>query len=1084
MKLAFFCLLAVLILTVQAFSQQSTSPNFFDIQKRSLEYFKARQSAPSKPEKDGKHEREDGSYANYKRWEWFWKQRVTPDGKFPNPMVIFNETVKKQNDKNKKGDITLSPTANAQWKPRGPFGTSSEGGAGRVNRIHLNPAFPNDVWAGTAAGGAWKSTDKGNTWTVKTDGIPILGVTDIATVASDPNIIYLATGDGDGVLYDKDVQDYVSYSLGVIKSTDGGATWQATGLNWQTSNARLISRLLVSPTNPNLVLAATSQGVYRTVDGGTTWTITQNGRFYDMEFKPEDPTTLYASTGNEIYKSVNEGSSWIKLNTGIPSNVGRVAIGVSSYNSDMIYAVCASKNNWGFGGFYSSSNAGQTWQAKTTKLNLLGYEADGNDSPKEEFQGWYDLAIAVSPSSSQDVYVGGINIWKTTNGGTSWTCNAHWYGDNGLPYVHADIHDLAVSESSPSTVYTGSDGGVFQTTNDGRTWNDISAGLGIMQFYRIASSSSSPILLGGAQDNGTNMLKNGEWKLVNDGDGMNCLIDPNNPNTLYASAQSGDISRSTDGGENFPSFINSDITNEPASWVAPYVFDPTNSKSIYAGFVNVWKYNSTSNKWRKISNLVNGNTLNYIAVAPSDTNYVYAGNDDELSFTSNGGKSWNAITVPSQIGSITHLAVHPKNPQKIWITISGYESKKVLESGNAGEAWTDISAGLPSIPINCILYQSNSPDRLYVGTEAGVYYRDNDLLQWQAYNEGLPNVIVSDLTINYNTKKLMAGTFGRGVWEGNLITCTAAPVSMAVAGGKAIVCNGDSVMVTATGGFSSYVWSNGATTQSIYVKTAGEYSVTATDVQGCSSVSPTLVFTVSTAKIPAIKGSNADSTTCEGNPISLDIGFGFAGFSIKWSTGDTTRSIRVSKPGTYTVMTVSAGGCVGLSKPFIVKSGVSPEKPTILISKDTLIASPANAHQWYIDGAQLFGATARWFIPPKETLGKKASVAAFNEGGCYTISDDYMITVTSVEEEKYQQAFSLYPNPAGEVVTLDMNLETLAPVSVEITNPSGSSVQKHEFTPEGLSIRQNISLKELPVGAYIVTARSSGKTWIRKITKE
>ncbi len=1076
MKLAYFCVLTVLVLTAQAYSQQSTSPNFFDIQKQTSEHFKTLKTSSSNKEK------KDGAWANFKRWEWFWKQRISPDGQFPNPMTVYNETVKKQADQKMNGIAPLSSVA-AEWKERGPFGVPDKGGAGRVNRIHLNPAFPNDVWAGTSAGGAWKSTDKGQTWSVKTDAIPILGVTDIATIATDPNTIYIATGDGDVVMSSPSIQDYISYSLGVMKSTNGGVSWQTTGLNWQTSNARFINRLLVSPANPQVLLAATNQGIYKTIDGGTTWSITQPGYFMDMEFKPEDATILYASYGSGIYKSVNEGSTWTKLSTGIPSNIGRIAFGVGPANPEMVYAVCASTSNWGFGGFYTSTDAGLSWQLKSSKPNLLGYEANGSDPQNEYFQGWYDLAIAVSPLSSQVVYVGGINIWKTTNAGLSWACNAHWYGDNNLPYVHADIHDLAISESNPLAVFTGSDGGVARSANDGKTWDDMSQGMGIMQFYRIASSASnSTVIMGGAQDNGTNLLRNGKWVQVNDGDGMNCLIDPTNPTILYASAQEGDISRSTDGGANFPGFINSDITNEPASWVAPYVFDPKDSKIIYAGFVNVWKYNPATTKWVKISDLANGNTLNYLAVAPSDPNYIYAGNEDDLSYTFNGGKSWQDISLP-QKGNVSHLAVHPTIPNKIWITVAGYTNKKVYQSDDSGETWKDISTGLPSIPVNCIIYQNNSPDRLYVGTEAGVYYRDNELNQWQAYNDGLPNVIVSDLTINYGANKLLAGTYGRGVWEANLITCTTSPVTIAVTGGKSVICDGDSVRLTAKDGFASYKWSNGAISQSIFVKAAGEYRVTATDEKGCSTVSPSVIVSVSAKKIPAIKGNHADSTACEGNPITLDIGFGFTGYTIQWSTGDTTSSIKVTKPGTYIVLAISHGGCVGTSKTYIVKPGIAPLKPTISTSNDTLIASSAMSYQWYIDGTLLSGATNQWLIPPAGTLGKKATVAVFNDAGCSAASDDFIITITSIEEEKSEQSVRLFPNPAGQVLSLEITLETIAPISVEITSAAGVSVQTHEFAPESLVSKENISLEELPVGAYIVTIRSGGKLWIRKITK-
>ncbi|MBS1536455.1 MAG: T9SS type A sorting domain-containing protein [Bacteroidetes bacterium] len=1054
------------------YSQQNISPNFFDIQKQSLQYFTSKKST-----------KEDDSWAKYKRWEWFWKQRVTPDGQFPNPMAVYNETVKKQAELKKSGAQILSGVT-ANWKERGPFGSADGGGAGRVNRVHLNPFFPNDVWAGTAAGGAWKSTDKGLTWKVKTDGIPILGVTDIATVSSDPNVVYIATGDGDGDITSTNVQDHISYSLGVMKSTDGGTTWATTGLNWQTSNARLISRLLVSPTNPQLLLAATSQGIYKSVNGGTTWTITQNGYFMDMEFKPNDASNLYACSGSAIYKSVNEGSTWTKLTTGIPTSIGRIALGVGSANPEMVYALCTSQSNWGFGGFYSSTNAGQTWQLKSSTPNILGLESDGSDPATEQFQGWYDLAIAVSPASSQEIYIGGINIWKTTNGGLSWFCNAHWYGDKGLPYVHADIHDLAVSEENPSMIFSGNDGGVFRTSDKGKTWADLSNGMGIMQFYRIASASvSTDLIIGGAQDNGTNLLKNEKWSEVNDGDGMNCLIDPNNSNILYAGAQEGDISRSTDGGANFPSFINTNITNEPGSWVTPYVFDPTNSKILYVGFINVWKYNPTTLKWSKISKL-NGSPLNYLAVAPSDVNYIYAGNEGELSYTSNGGTSWQGITAP-QLGNISHLVVHPSSPRRLWLTMSSYTNKKVYESNDAGQTWVDVSAGLPSIPINCIVYQNNSPDRLYVGTEAGVYYRDNDLNQWQQYNDGLPNVIVSDLQINYTANKLLAGTYGRGVWEANLINCTSsATVTVTVTGSKTTLCDGDSVKLTATDGFSSYRWSNGATTQSIYAKEAGEYIVTITDSKGCPASSKPIIIAVSTKKIPTIKGDHTDSTACEGNPITLDIGFGFSEYSLKWSTGDTTRKIKVTQAGVYSVTATNSAGCVGASSKFIVKQGIAPAKPTITMSGDTLISSVANGYQWYVDGLPLAGATSRWFIPPSGTLGKKATVAVFNSGGCSTTSDEYVITVTSVAEQSVERGLLLYPNPARQTITLEATLESIASVVIQITNTLGANVQTIELIPENLQVVENISLKELSAGTYIVTIKSGGKIWLRKITKE
>ncbi|MBI3258395.1 MAG: hypothetical protein HYZ54_02775 [Ignavibacteriae bacterium] len=937
---------------VRGQEKQTTELNFFEIQKKANEFYKNVKTE----DENGKELPEAGGYAQYKRWEWFWQQRVTPDGKFPNPMVIFNETAKSRAQQlrrlQKQDAATLSPT-DSKWKEIGPFGVPVGGGAGRVNRIHLNLDFPSNMWVGTAAGGAWLSTDKGQTWTPKTDGIPALGVTDIATTVSDPNLIYIATGDGDGT--GSGVQNPMSYSVGVLKSTDGGTTWEPTGLNWQTSNARKIHRLLISPTNPQILFAGTDGGIYRTVNGGETWTLIQNGNIYDMEFKPDDSKMIYACTGNSVFRSSNEGVSWQGLSTGISGSIGRIALAVTSDDPEKVYALCTRAGYWDFGGLYSSSNSGQNWQIKSNSPNILGRSLAGNDGDNQ--QGFYDLAIAVSPGNSNVIYVGGINIWKSTNGGSSWSINAHWTGDGGKPYVHADIHDLVTTEDNTSAVFAGTDGGVSQTKNNGNTWTDLSTGMGIMQFYRISSSASNAYtILGGAQDNGTNLLKNeNNWSQVYGGDGMNCLIDQTNSKVMYAAIQYGTISRSQDGGGNFSGFAGSSYVTsgaERGAWVTPYVLDPSLPLVVYVGYRNVWKFAPSTSKWSKISNFSNIDVLYHLAIAPSSNSYMYAGTPGTMYRTSTGGTSWEPMTLPG--GNISSITIHPTSPRKIWLTASVYSGKSVFQSDDGGNSWTDISDGLPNIPVNCLVYQKNSPDRLYVGTDAGVYYRDNSSGQWLQYSDGLPNAIVTAIEINYSASKLRAGTFGRGLWEADLVNCNAPAVTVAISGGKTSICDGDSVQLTAKAGFNSYRWSTGATSQSIFVKQSGNYSVVGTDGSGCSGSSPVTTITVATRKIPTIKGDIADSTACEGKPITLDIGFGFTAYKIKWSTGDTTRKIIVKNAGEYTVTATNDAGCVGKSAIYTVKAGLAPPVPTISANKDTLIAPLNDKYQWKIAGIDVY----------------------------------------------------------------------------------------------------------------------------------
>ncbi|MBS1538859.1 MAG: T9SS type A sorting domain-containing protein [Bacteroidetes bacterium] len=1057
---------------------QSIEPNFFEMQKKALEFYKDIKTE----DLDGKELPESGGYAQFKRWEWFWSQRVSPDGKFPDPMILYNETAKAKSDQlrrlKKQGAAVLSPNV-ADWKEIGPSGPPIGSGAGRINRVHLNPEFPNNIWVGTAAGGAWLSVDKGQTWTSKTDGIPSMGVSDIATTGSDPNVIYIATGDGDGS--GGNIQSPISYSVGVMRSNDGGQTWQPTGLNWQTSNARVIRRLLISPSDPKILLAATNQGVYRSINSGVTWAIVQNGNMYDLEFKPGEPSTVYACSNNAVFRSTNDGLSFQILATGIPNSIGRVALAVTIDNPDAVYALCARSGSWGFGGLYSSINSGQTWQLKSSTPNVLGRALDGSDDNDGAQQGWYDLSIAVSPSNANTVYVGGVNIWKSVNGGQTWAINAHWTGAGGKPYVHADVHDLVTTEDNAALVFAGCDGGIFQTKNNGSTWTDLSNGMGIMQFYRFSTSVGDPyLIIGGAQDNGTNRLKNGKWAQVNGGDGMNCIIDPNNPTVMYASVYNGNIARSQDGGNNFSGFVNSGTTGESGAWVTPFILDPVAQSVVYAGFTNVWKF--SSNKWAKISSFNLGSPLYHLAIAPSDNKFIYAGTPAAIRRTSNGGTTWETAAIPA--GNITQITVHPTNPRRIWATISSYNGKSVFESNDAGSTWADISDGLPAIPAHCIVYQKNSPDRLYLGTEAGVYYRDNATNQWLPYSDGLPNVIVTGIDIHYGIGKVRAGTYARGIWEGNLVNCNSPAVTVTVAGGKTTICEGDSVKLTANAGFNSYKWSNGATTQSIFVKQSGDYNVVVTDGNGCPGASSATTILVSTKRVPSIRGDVADSSTCEGKPITLDVGFGFTSYKILWSTGDTTRKITVTKPGKYSASATNEAGCVGISSDFIVKAGTAPNKPNISANKDTLIASPATNYQWKINGIDVSGATKQKFIPAPADNGKKVTVMVYNAGGCGTLSDEQIIGSVGVDEGIIAQELQLFPNPTVNMVTMDLTLKSASTITVEITNTTGASVQSLQFQSNNLSIHENISLKEFPAGAYLFTVTAGNQKWVRKIIKE
>lgn len=713
--------------------------NFYDAQREFQEYWQ------------GKEVPKGAGWKPFKRWEYFMEPRVYPSGERFAP----DQAAKAYQAYSARYERPLETAAN--WTPLGPNDwttVSYNPGIGRVNVTAVDPTNSDVMYVGAPSGGFWKSTDSGNNWETSTDDQTVLGVSAIAVDPTNSNIIYIGTGDGDGG---------DTYSVGVLKSTDGGANWNTTGLNWGVTQFRQISKLLIHPSNAAILLAATNLGVYKSTDNGSSWSLTQSGNFKDMEFKPGDPSVVYVC-GTTFYRSANTGDSFNQITSGIPTAVNRLAIAVSPDNSNYVYLLGGSSSDSGFEGLYRSSNSGVTFATRSTSPNILGYSETGSTGGG---QSWYDLAIAVDPNDAEDVYVGGINIWKSNNGGSSWNINAYWYYfTTSIPYVHADIHSL---DFYNNRLLAGCDGGVFETTNGGANWTDLSPGISNTQFYRMGGyPDDASLIIAGAQDNGT-IRYNGSWTHVLGADGMEAMIDYTNPNVMYACIQNGGLRRSLNGGASFSS-ITSGIS-ESGYWVTPFVMDPDDSQTLYAGFENVWKSSNRGSSWTTISSFGSAATLRSLAVAPSNNDYIYTATTNIIQRTTNGGSNWSNISsgLPTASAAISYLSIATDDPLKVWVTFSGYSSgNKVFRSTDGGNNWDNISGTLPNLPVNCVVYQPNSNDAVYVGSDIGIYYRNNSNSDWILFNTGLPNVIVSELEVHEASGKLRAATFGRGLWESDL----------------------------------------------------------------------------------------------------------------------------------------------------------------------------------------------------------------------------------------------------------------------------------------------------------------------------
>ncbi|MEI7726403.1 MAG: BACON domain-containing carbohydrate-binding protein [Bacteroidota bacterium] len=698
----------------------------------------------------------------FKRWEYINQDCMKPDGTLPSPGEVLHEYQQYFNSH----DATMSDNGN--WSQIGPVNypvnsTGQPTGLGRINGICFHPTNPDIIYVGSPSGGLWLSTDGAATWNVLTSSTPTLGVSAILLHPTNSSLIFIGTGD-------RDAGD--SPGMGVYKSLDGGTTWSAsnTGMGNLT-----VGSMIMHPADPNMILAATSGGIYKSVNGGTSWTrkSSNTSNYKDIRFKPGDPTIVYATEGGKFYRSINSGDTWTQITSGVITG-NRLVIGVSANQPATVY-LCMT--NGAFAGLLRSTDSGLTFLTQSTTPNIMDYNCDGGGTGS---QAWYDLCIAVDPTNANTLYVGGVNIWKSTNSGVSWTINSHWVGSSWgyscAPSLHADIHCLEWSAANGSLA-TGCDGGIYSTINGGTTWANISSGLGIAQVYRIGQSAGNQaICMSGYQDNGTAKNTGPNFTTVIGGDGMECIVDYSDTNYRYGALYYGDIRRSTGGGFNTIAANGSNGINEGGSWVTPYILHETIPSTMFIGYVNVWRSinvkasPSSSVTWTKISTGETGGCA-VLEQSPANVDVLYVVRSGSLKRSDNANATtptWTVCTLPG--GSTpSDLEAHPTDPNIVYASAG----TKIYKSADKGATWINISGTLPAVNINCLVYDKTSNEGLYVGNKTNVFYKDATLTDWIAFSTGLPPVDVRELEIFYDpvnpaNNRLKAATYGRGLWQSDL----------------------------------------------------------------------------------------------------------------------------------------------------------------------------------------------------------------------------------------------------------------------------------------------------------------------------
>jgi len=766
--LLFGSFLCVQSLTAQHWTEMpATTRNLEQIRETQEKTAAAQKAKAEKEEKyvdNGRIRKEDKNY-HFSRWLYYWENHLDQHGNMVSPARTMQEWNRYRQSKKQHRVMAKTTADQSQWEFKGPsYSPGAYRGLGRINVIAFHPTDSNTLIIGSAGGGAWRSVNDGMTWTPLYNNLPVLGVSDVDYNPQNPSVIYICTGD-------RDASD--TYSVGIMKSTDGGQSWNMTGLQYAPSQFVLTNELLINRLDSNSMLVATSEGLKKSYDGGQSWTDVSNGHFKDIEYHPTDTSIIYAASyenNSNIYRSTDGGATWSKMTSF--TSTRRIALAVTPADPHMVMAVVATGSSALKGIYRSADSAGSFTRIygdeNDCSLNILATPLTLDVSTCNG-QAWYDLCIAISPTNPNQILVGGVNTYQSMNGGLSWEIVNQWYsGLPGVETVHADKHFLSFHPIRTGVLYEGNDGGIYKTSNPAALlWNDLTNGMGITQFYRNAVADVAPFVLGGSQDNGSKRI-NFTGTLFNEltgGDGMECQIDYIDPGIFYTSIQNGEINRTTNNGSSFDNISNNIPGNPTGDWITPFLLHPTDPITLIAGYRHIYVSYDRGDSWVDISPSfsISGPFVRRLAMTPADDQMIVAvtGNST-IRYTQNFGASWTTVPgVPS--GRISDIAIDPWDKNKLWVTFSGYGTTKV-QTYDLNTGWMAMNDSLPDVPVQCFLADPVNNTK-YIGTDVGVFYRDTSMNHWEMFSNGLPTVEVTDLGVNQATGEIWAATYGRGMWK-------------------------------------------------------------------------------------------------------------------------------------------------------------------------------------------------------------------------------------------------------------------------------------------------------------------------------
>jgi photosystem II stability/assembly factor-like uncharacterized protein len=702
-----------------------------------------------------------------RQWHFF-ETRAYPDYEIPEGAYLraFKQREELRGESAGKGRninwVSLGPTPGYYYS----YGNISS----RIVTGVFHPTNPNIMYIGPANGGVWKTTDSGINWTPLTDDQPSMAMGALAIDQANPEVIYAGTGEAtySGASY---------YGAGLLKSTNGGTTWQHITTGLPTNS--YFSRITVRPGNSNQVLAAlgqSSRGIYRSTDAGMTWTNIISGRGDDVIFTTSGDTA-FALVNSSLYRSIDGGATFSVFGTGYAGGT-RNHFDICTSNPAIMYAATYSSSAFRV---YKSTNYGANWAQVSSGTNFNSGQA------------WYDLFIKVNPSNPDIVYLGTIDIWKSTNGGTSFTNITNGYSGGN---VHVDQHNLIFHPTDHNTIISLNDGGIWRSSNGGTSFVNLNQNLTLTQFYRIAASPFTPSrILGGTQDNGTQQTYSAlNWEAAYGGDGGEVSFNPFDANFILGETQNNGVFRTTNGGSSWSSATSGLSSTENKAWVAPIQAHPTINGTFFTARQRVYKSTNNGGTWTAVSPNVNGTTaVRELAISKSNPNIIFASSGASIFKSTDGGVTFSASSSGLSGRTVTSVYVHHTNPNTVVATTSGFGTN-VFKSTNGGANWVNIHGNLPITPVNDILiFPDYEPTEssFFVATDIGIYFTSNNGTVWEDVGGDIPNTVIMHLDYSPSTRMVRAGTHGRGVFEAFIDTIV--PVELtaftAAAMDKAVVLN-------------------------------------------------------------------------------------------------------------------------------------------------------------------------------------------------------------------------------------------------------------------------------------------------------